>query len=227
MRKGPDLIDLIGKLMLGVMAVLFGLSFVVGPILLFVGFGFFFIFPLLESGLTFYHSWLYRNIQVGKGFMDEEADTWEKFKWRIIKVIDFNKLPKMLHKLYMKNIDKNYKNILRDKNLDKINRKFLITWDGEAIPVESIPTHPTEKPPVKKLTLQETVKNKPEKQEKASNKDQTLSEDELREIYNTETSKNAEWQGKLTKGYLAWKKKFKAEREAENSEENQIEEVEI
>lgn len=142
MRKGPDLIDLIGKILLGVMAVLFGFSFFVGPTLLFVGFGFFFVFPILESISAFYHKWLYRNIVIGKGFIDEEADTWEKFKWRIIRVIDFKKLPKTLHKLYMKNIDINYRNMIRNKSLDKINRKFLITWDGKTIPIEPISPNP-------------------------------------------------------------------------------------
>jgi len=28
----------------------------------------------------------------------------------------------------------------------------------------------------------------------------------LKELYNKETGKNAEWRGKLTKGYLEWKK---------------------
>ncbi|MHA1293988.1 MAG: hypothetical protein ACTSQJ_15155, partial [Promethearchaeota archaeon] len=135
MRKGIDLIDLFGKIMLLGMAVLFGLSFIFGPILLFIGFGFFFIFPILESVATFYHKWLYRNIVVAKGFIDEEADTWEKFKWRIIKVVDFNKLPEMLHKLYLKNVEENYKELLRDKKLDKINKKFLITMDGNATPI--------------------------------------------------------------------------------------------
>ena len=40
---------------------------------------------------------------------------------------------------------------------------------------------------------------KPKQEEK-------LSEEELRELYNKETGKNAEWRGKLTKGYLEWKK---------------------
>ena len=47
----------------------------------------------------------------------------------------------------------------------------------------------------------------PKKIGKAKKKDQKLSEEELREVYNAETSKNAEWRGKLTKGYLDWKKK--------------------
>ena len=138
MRKGSDLLDLVGKIMLGGMAVLFVLSFYFGPILLFVGFGFFFLFPVLESVSTFYHKWLYRNIIVGKGYLDEEADTWEKFKWRIIKVVDFKKLPEVLHELYLKNIEENYKDLVRDKNLDKINKKFLITIDGNVIPKKSI-----------------------------------------------------------------------------------------
>ena len=142
MRKGLDLIDLLSKIMLGLMAGLFVLSFFVGPILLFVGFGFFFVFPVLESVSTFFYKWLYRNIIVAKGFLDEEADTWEKFKWRIIKVVDFKKLPKVLHEAYMKNVDENYRNLIRDKRLDKINQKFRITWDGEAIPAKPILPNP-------------------------------------------------------------------------------------
>jgi len=62
------------------------------------------------------------------------------------------------------------------------------------------------KPPAKKPTPKKTIKDSPKKQEKADKKDQALSEEELRELYNTETGKNAEWRGKLTKGYLEWKK---------------------
>jgi hypothetical protein len=138
LRKGLDLIDLLGKIMLGAMAILFLLSFVVGPILLFVTCGFFFIFPILESTSTFFYKWLYRNIIVGKGFLDEEADTWEKFKWRIIKVVPFEKLPKIKHDLYVKNIEENYRELIRDKKLDKINKKFSITMDGNVKPIRSI-----------------------------------------------------------------------------------------
>ncbi len=65
----------------------------------------------------------------------------------------------------------------------------------------------TKKPPAKKPTPKETAQDKPKKQEKAGKKVQTLSEDDLREVYHAETDKNAEWRGKLTKGYLMWKKK--------------------
>ena len=154
MRKGIDLIDLFGKIMLLGMAVLFFLSFFVGPILLFVGFGFFFIFPILESVSTFYYSWLYRNIVIGKGFIDEEADTWEKFKWRIIQVIDFKKLPKVLHDLHLKNINANYREQIRDKTIDKINKRFLIATDGSAILIDSIPTNPNLENNIKKKQIE-------------------------------------------------------------------------
>ena len=59
----------------------------------------------------------------------------------------------------------------------------------------------------KKPAPKKPVKDEPEKREKADKKDdQAFSEEELRELYNTETGKNAEWRGKLTKGYLEWKK---------------------
>lgn len=163
MRKGIDLIDLFGKIMLLGMAVLFGLSFIFGPILLFVGFGFFFIFPILESVSTFYHNWLYRNIVVAKGFMDEEADTWEKFKWRIIQVVDFNKLPETLHNSYMKNVKENYKELLRDKKLDKINKKFLITMDLNAKPTNARLKNKTKKKQIE-FKEQEVVGNIEENQ---------------------------------------------------------------
>jgi len=152
-RKGLDLINLCGKIMLGAMAVLFLLSFVVGPILLFVMCGFFFVFPILESAATFYHNWLYRNIVLGVGFMDEEADMWEKFKWRIIGVIDFEKLPRVLHELHMKNIEENYKELIRDKTLDKINKKFVITKEGDVLPIGPIPPHPDLEDRAKQKTI--------------------------------------------------------------------------
>ncbi len=65
---------------------------------------------------------------------------------------------------------------------------------------------PTKKSPAKKPSPKKTAKVEPKKQEKASKKDKEPSEEELRGLYNKETSKNAEWRGKLTKGYLDWKK---------------------
>ncbi|MHA1460273.1 MAG: DNA-directed RNA polymerase subunit A' [Promethearchaeota archaeon] len=62
------------------------------------------------------------------------------------------------------------------------------------------------KPTAKKPTAKKPVKEVPKKKSTQKEKDQTLSEDELRELYNKETKKNAEWRGKLTKGYLDWKK---------------------
>jgi len=64
----------------------------------------------------------------------------------------------------------------------------------------------TKKPPAKKPSPKKTVKDEPEKQEKTKKKDKALSEEELKGLYNKETGKNAEWRGKLTKGYLDWKK---------------------
>ena len=58
------------------------------------------------------------------------------------------------------------------------------------------------KPAAKKPTAKKPTAKKPTKEEK----DQTLSEEKLRELYNKETGKNAEWRGKLTKGYHEWKK---------------------
>jgi hypothetical protein len=58
----------------------------------------------------------------------------------------------------------------------------------------------TKKPAAKKTPAKKTPAKQPKKGEKA------LSEEELRELYNKETGKNAEWRGKLTKGYLDWKK---------------------
>jgi len=68
------------------------------------------------------------------------------------------------------------------------------------------PKATTKKRPAKKPAPKKTAQDKPKKQEKAVKKVQTLSEDDLREMYHAETDKNAEWRGKLTKGYLEWKK---------------------
>ena len=62
------------------------------------------------------------------------------------------------------------------------------------------------KPAAKKPAAKKPVKKEPKKKPKQEEKDKTLSEEELRGLYNKETGKNAEWRGKLTKGYLEWKK---------------------
>ena len=64
----------------------------------------------------------------------------------------------------------------------------------------------TKKPAAKKPTAKKPLKKEPKKKPKQEEKDKTLSEEELRGLYNKETGKNAEWRGKLTKGYLEWKK---------------------
>jgi len=77
----------------------------------------------------------------------------------------------------------------------------------KSTPKKPAPKKPSaKKPSAKKPSAKKPVKDEPEKREKADKKDQAFSEEELRELYNTETGKNAEWRGKLTKGYLEWKK---------------------
>ncbi len=61
------------------------------------------------------------------------------------------------------------------------------------------------KPVAKKPSTKDTGKKESPKKPKKEEKDQALSEEDLRELYNKETGKNAEWRGKLTKGYLEWK----------------------
>jgi len=63
----------------------------------------------------------------------------------------------------------------------------------------------TKKPTTKKPVTKEPVKEEPTKKPKKEEKDQAPNEEALRELYNKETGKNAEWRGKLTKGYLEWK----------------------
>jgi hypothetical protein len=86
----------------------------------------FFAFPLIESLVTMYNSLLYRNSIIGKGYMDQERDTWEKFKWRIIKVIPLVELPERLHNHYKDNIDIYYKDLIRDRSLEEVNKRFTI-----------------------------------------------------------------------------------------------------
>ncbi|NHJ21144.1 MAG: DNA-directed RNA polymerase subunit A' [Candidatus Lokiarchaeota archaeon] len=66
--------------------------------------------------------------------------------------------------------------------------------------IKKTPESSDKKTKTKKL-VEEAPKEKPVKKEKK----QDLSEEALRELYNKETGKNAEWRGKLTKGYLEWK----------------------
>jgi DNA-directed RNA polymerase subunit A' len=95
--------------------------------------------------------------------------------------------------------------LLKAKNLDltEIREEMKIKPKPKTTPKKTS----AKKAPAKKTTPKETPKDEPKKIGKAKKKDQKLSEEELREVYNAETSKNAEWRGKLTKGYLDWKKK--------------------
>jgi DNA-directed RNA polymerase subunit A' len=68
------------------------------------------------------------------------------------------------------------------------------------------PKSAAKKPVAKKPAAKKPLKKEPKKKPKQEEKDKTLSEEELRGLYNKETGKNAEWRGKLTKGYLEWKK---------------------
>jgi len=95
--------------------------------------------------------------------------------------------------------------LLKAKALDlsEIRDEIKKSPKPKALPKKTTP----KKPPVKKPTPKKTAQDKPKKQEKADKKVHTLSEDDLREMYHAETDKNVEWRGKLTKGYLEWKKK--------------------
>jgi hypothetical protein len=95
--------------------------------------------------------------------------------------------------------------LLKAKALDlsEIREEIKKSPKPKAIPKKTT----TKKPPAKKTAPKKTAQDKSKKPEKADKKVQTLSEDDLREMYHAETDKNAEWRGKLTKGYLEWKKK--------------------
>jgi DNA-directed RNA polymerase subunit A' len=58
----------------------------------------------------------------------------------------------------------------------------------------------------KKTVTKKLVKEAPTEKPTKKEKEQDISEEELRELYNKETGRNAEWRGKITKGYLKWKK---------------------
>ncbi len=64
------------------------------------------------------------------------------------------------------------------------------------------PKATTKKPKATTKSKKPNIKKQPEPDQK----DQILSDEELRKLYEKNTGKNAEWRGKLTKGYLEWKK---------------------
>jgi len=64
------------------------------------------------------------------------------------------------------------------------------------------PKATTKKPKATTKSKKPDIKKQPEPDQK----DQILSDEELRKLYEKNTGKNAEWRGKLTKGYLEWKK---------------------
>jgi len=94
--------------------------------------------------------------------------------------------------------------LLKAKSLDLNEIREEIKKSPKPKPAAKKPTakKPTaKKPTTKKPKAKEPVKKEPKKKPKQEEKDKTLSEEELRELYNKETGKNAEWRGKLTKGY--------------------------
>ena len=128
MKKGIELLEFIQKIVLLLIFGLFCISFFIpnGRIVMIIAFGIFFLFPLTQEFLYYFFKFFYRNIEVIKGFLDEEEDTWEKIKWRVIKVIPFKDLPQILHSKYKKMVDQNYKKLLRDKSFKELNKFLLI-----------------------------------------------------------------------------------------------------
>ena len=129
-RQGKDLLDMVSKVLLFIVFAIMIVGLFIpegkGLPLMFGGVMLFFVFPLIESFLVLYHKWLYRNIVIGEGYIDEEPDLWEKFKIRIIKVIPFKELPKILHEAYLNDINTYYTEQIRDNSLDEINIRFAI-----------------------------------------------------------------------------------------------------
>lgn len=132
MRKGQDLMDLISKIGIGIVFILFVISFFIpqGRILIIVAFGFFFTLPISQEILYYFYKFLYRNIEVAEGFLDEEKGMFEKFKWRIIKVIPLELLPDVLHEKYLGLVEQNYQQQLRDKSMEELNKFLLIDKEG-------------------------------------------------------------------------------------------------
>lgn len=133
MKKGIELLDIIGRVLLGVVFVLFIVSFFIpqGRYIILIALGGFFIFPFTQEFLFWFYKFYYRNIEVAEGFLDEEEGMFEKIKWRIIKVIPLKLLPALLHERYKKLIDQNYKDILRDKSIAELNTFLLIDKSGD------------------------------------------------------------------------------------------------
>lgn len=140
MRQGKDLLDTLSKVLLVIVFAVMVTGILIpegqGLPLMFGGVMLFFLFPVLEQFLILYHKWIYRNIIVGEGYLDEEPDLWERFQIRIIKVIPFKELPAVLHKSYMKNIETFYYEQVRDKSLDEIDRRFEI--DEETLEITNV-----------------------------------------------------------------------------------------
>ena len=132
MKKGIELLDVIGRVLLAVVFILFVVSFFVpqGRYIILIAFGGFFIFPFTQEFLFWFYKFYYRNIEVAEGFLDEEEGMFEKIKWRIIKVIPLKLLPDLLHQRYKGLVDQNYRDILRDKSISELNTFLLLDKSG-------------------------------------------------------------------------------------------------
>ncbi len=97
--------------------------------------------------------------------------------------------------------------LLKAKNLD-INQIREEMKESPKTKTTTKKPKATTKPKAKTKPKATPKSKKPDikKQPEPDQKDQTLSDEELRELYEKDTGKNAEWRGKLTKGYLEWKK---------------------
>jgi len=99
--------------------------------------------------------------------------------------------------------------LLKAKNLDINQIREEIKETPKIKTTTTKPKATTKKPKATTKKPKATTKSKKpdiKKQPEPDQKDQTLSEEDLRALYEKDTGKNAEWRGKLTKGYLEWKK---------------------
>ncbi|MFX0075137.1 MAG: DNA-directed RNA polymerase subunit A' [Candidatus Hermodarchaeota archaeon] len=87
---------------------------------------------------------------------------------------------------------------------DAVNLEVLLL-KAKALDLNEIREEIKKAPKEKTATKKPPAKKEPAKKIETEKQSQDLSEEELRELYNKETGKNAEWRGKLTKGYLEWK----------------------